>query len=226
MPLVPYPYRFLAAALAAVSVHCAAAPFAVPLGEVRIALDAPPGFSDTSFTGSPRLQELAETLTSASNRILLFAISDADLRRFTVGDQLELKRYMVVATPKGSERESLSAGSFSKLTADSLRVLGAPPAAGTEYPRYLDAQAPGRAALLAELAREPTVVSVLQGTRLPPQRRNEPPVYVLSSTTLMLLRGKAINLTVFSAYDTDLDLEWIRTLTTRWIEDLKRLNAR
>src|SRR4029450_8217966 len=53
-----------------------AAPFAVQVGEARIGVDAPPGFADTTFTGSPRLQELAEALTSPSNRILLFAISD------------------------------------------------------------------------------------------------------------------------------------------------------
>jgi hypothetical protein len=68
-----------------------AAPFAVQVGEARLGLDAPPGFADTQFTGSPRLQELGESLTSASNRVLLFALSDADLRRFTLGDQLELR---------------------------------------------------------------------------------------------------------------------------------------
>ena len=218
--------RILAALLAAAAFDCAAAPFAVQLGDARVALDAPAGFADTAFTGSPRLQDLAETLTSASNRILLFAISDADLRRFMVGDQMELKRYMVVATPKGAERDSLGAAGFARMTGDSLRELGAAPAAGADYPKYLDAQPPGRASLLAELAREATVMSVLQGTRLPPQRRNEPPVYVLSTTSLMLVRGKALNLTVYAAYETDLDVEWIRSITARWIEDLKRLNGR
>ena len=73
----------VSAVVGAIALECAAAPFAVQLGDIRIGLDAPPGFTDTGFTGSPRLQELAETLTPASNRILLFAISDTDLRRFT-----------------------------------------------------------------------------------------------------------------------------------------------
>jgi hypothetical protein len=218
--------RLLAALACAVPLQCAAAPFAIPLGDTRIALDAPPGFADTGFTGSPRLQELAEGLTSASNRVLLFALTDADLRRFMVGDQMEVKRYMVVATPKGSEHDSLSAGSFIRLANDSLRSLGSAPAAGTDCPRYLDNLPPGRAALLAQLASEQTVVSVLQGTRIPPQRRSEPPSYVLSSTTLLLVRGKALNLSVYSAYETEDDVEWIRAITARWIEDLKRLNSR
>jgi hypothetical protein len=218
--------RIFAVLLAAIALECAAAPFAVQVGDMRLGLDAPPGFADTAFTGSPRLQDLGESLTSASNRILLFAISDADLRAFMAGDRGEMKRYMLIAIPKGSEQDSLSTGAFAKLAGSSLRDLGAPPPAGTEFPRYLDAQPAGRAALLAELAKEPTVMSILQGSRLPPQRRNEPPTYVLSTTTLLLLRGKALNLAVYSAYETDLDLEWIRTVTARWIDEIKRLNAR
>ena len=48
--------RTLAAALAAISLQCAAAPFGIQLGDTRLGLDAPPGFADTGFTGSPRLQ--------------------------------------------------------------------------------------------------------------------------------------------------------------------------
>jgi hypothetical protein len=216
--------RILAATLAAFSLQCMAAPFGVQLGEVRLALDAPPGYADTGFTGSPRLQELAESLTSASNKVLLFAISDADLRRFMGGDQMDLKRYVVIATPKAAERDSLSASAFARLTGNSLVGLGSAPPAGTDFSRYLDSQPPGKPALLAELQRDSTVVSVLQGARLPSARRNEPPSYVLSTTTLMLVKGKALNLAVYTAYETDVDLEWIREATKRWIEDLKQLN--
>jgi hypothetical protein len=77
-----------------------AAPFAVQVGEARLGLDAPPGFSDTTFTGSPRLQELAEAITSPSNRILLFALSDGDLRKFMQGDPPDFRRYMTAVTPR------------------------------------------------------------------------------------------------------------------------------
>ena len=218
--------RTLAAALAAISLQCAAAPFAVQVGETRIGLDAPPGFADTGFTGSPRLQELAESLTSASNRILLFAISDADLRRFTLGDTPELRRYMIAVTPKGLERERVSPAAFGAFVRDSLAALGSAPAAG-DLQKYLDAQPPGKTSLLAELRREPDVVSVLQGTRAPAQRRSsEAPQYALSTTTLMLLRGKALNLSVYTLYENAADLDWVRATTARWIDDMARLNYR
>ena len=216
----------LAILLAASVLPCAAAPFATQLGEARIALDAPAGFTDTGFTGSPRLMELAEALTPASNRILLFAISDADLRRFTAGDPIELRRYMIAATPKVLERERVSPGMFREFVAESLRPLGEP-AGQADYPAFLDAQPRGKDSLLAELRKDAEVVSMLQGTRLPAARRGEErPQYMLWSNTLMLVRGKALSFSVYTAYDSPADLEWIRAVTARWTEDLRRLNSR
>lgn len=196
------------------------------LGEARIGLDAPPGFADTGFTGSPRLQELAESLTSASNRILLFAITDGDLRKFMVGDPPEFRRYMIAVTPKGLEHGRVTPTMFSHFVGDALRGLGPAASAGKDFSEYLDSQPEGRANLLAELRREPEIVSVLQGTRLPPRRFAEKAPYMLSTTTLMLVRGKALNLSVYSAYDSPADVDWIRSITVRWIDELQRLNNR
>jgi 3-dehydroquinate synthase class II len=105
-------------------------------------------------------------------------------------------------------------------------ALGGPPAAG-DLQKYLDAQPPGKTSLLAELRREPDVVSVLQGTRTPGQRRsNEAPQYALSTTTLMLVRGKALNLSVYTLYENAADLDWVRATTARWIDEIARLNNR
>jgi hypothetical protein len=218
--------RALAAFLAALSLDCAAAPFAVRLGGDRLVLDSPPGFSDTMNLASPRLNELAESLTDASNRILMFAIPDADLRNFMNGERMELRRYMVAVTPGRVERERVDPQLFAVLVADSLRGLGQP--AGTaDFAKHLDAQPPGRASLLAELRKEPEVVSILQGTRLPPQGRfMEKPRYLLSTATLLLVRGKALNLSVYTRYDDPADLEWIGFTTRRWVDELLRLNER
>ncbi len=205
-----------------------AAPFAVDLGDMRLALDAPAGFSDTGFIASPRLGELAESLTSASNRILLFAISDADLRRFTLGDTPALRRYMLAVTPKGLERGRVGQQEFSSFVESALRGIGTPLPPAGNYFAYINAQPRGRVSLLAELRRTPEAVAILQGTRLPPltERPEEPARYVLSSTALLRLRGKALNLSIYSAYEGPEDLEWIRLTTAQWIEDLERLNNR
>lgn len=196
------------------------------VGEARIGLDAPPGFADTSFTGSPRLVELAETLTSPSNRILLFAISDGDLRKFMQGDPPELRRYMVVVTPKVLERERLDRERFDEFVRAALGELGAPAPPGKTFAEVFDTQPAGKPVLLSELRRDPDLVSVLVGARVPPPARSQKPQYLLSSTTLMRVHGKALSLAVYGAYESAADAEWIRAITARWIDDVQRLNPR
>lgn len=196
------------------------------VGEARLGLDAPPGFADTGFTGSPRLQELAETLTSASNRILLFAISDADLRRFTLGDTPEFRRYMMVAIPRVLEREHMTRGAFAALAEESLLGLGNPASATGDPIALLNGLPEGQPTVLAQLRKDAEAVSVLQGTRLPPAARSGKPLYGLATLSLVLLRGKPLNLSVYSTYESAADLEWIRSATVRWIDELQRLNTR
>lgn len=203
-----------------------AAPFAVQVDEARLALDAPPGFSDTQFIGSPRLIELAESLTTPANRIVLFGLEDGDLRRFMVGDSMQLRRSVLAATPRAMEREWLSRETFQAFATEALRNEGHPAAPVTDLVGYLDSQPPGRANPIASLRTSAEVVSVLLGTRMPPQRADEPPRYLLSTHTLMLVRGKALDLSLFARYESAADLEWIRGATARWIDELQRLNSR
>jgi hypothetical protein len=211
--------------LLAISMQCMAAPFAVQIGDTRMVLDAPPGFAETGSTGSPRLQDLAEALTSASNRVLLFGISDADMRRFTLGDPLEMRRYLVVVTPRGMERERMTEGTFKTYVSEASRGLGDPPAIADPR-KYLDGQPAGAVTLLAALRREPDATSLLQGVRVQGRGFFAASTYQLSSTTLLLLRGKALSVSVYTQYEDASDLEWVRTTTLRWIDELKRLNAR
>lgn len=215
---------WLAALLLALCTNAGAAPFAVRLGNVRIVLDTPPGFADTLELASPRLQELAEALTSASNRILLFALTDADLRRFTLGDAPELRRYLLVATPRAMERESLDQAPFRAFAAESLRGLGNP-AEPADVRKHLDTLPQGQAGLLWELRRTPEVVSVLLGSRLA-TKPNAKPQYLLSTTSLLLLRGRALSIFVFAGYSDEADPDWLRAVTLRWVDELLRLNPR
>ena len=203
----------------------------VPLGDTRVVLDAPAGYADTTFLGSPRLQELAEAHTSASNRVLMFAITDDDMRRFSVGDTPEFRRYLLVVTQKATERERITPAAFQRTIGDAMRDFRAPPA-GVDVAKHLEKLPVGAPSALAELRKDAAVLSMMQGTRLQPTvipgffSNSEKQNYLLSSSTLMLVRGKVINLAVFTVYDSPADAEWLRALTLRWAEDLQRLNNR
>jgi len=132
-------------------------------------------------------------------------------------------------TPRALEQERMSPAAFEAYVRDGLRSLGTPPIEG-DVAKVLEARPPGEPTLLAELRRDPDAVSVLRGVRLPPPDTgfsifSKPSQYVLSSSSLILLRGKALTLTVTTGYESKADVEWIRVTTLRWIDELRRLNA-
>lgn len=220
--------RWLAALALLAALPAAAAPFTVRLGIERIVLDSPPGFADTIELASPRLQDLSETLTPASNRILLFALSDGDVRRFTGGEMLDAKRYMIAVTPKALERERVTPAQFAQLVSDALQDLGKP-VVTTDIISFLETQPFGKLHLIEQLKKEPTAVSVLQAARLPSlpgatMFDSRKPQYLFSTTTLFLVRGKALHLGVYAMYDNPADLDWLRSITQRWVDELLRLN--
>ena len=230
MAVVRIPALVFASLLAALPLGGTAAPFSVRLGLEKIVLDAPPGFTDTQELASPRLRDLGESLVSASNRILLFALTDAELRRFTNGDPLDAKqRYLVAATPRALERERVTAENFAGMVALSEREFGKPPQ--RDLLQYLSKQPQGKTSILAELKKDAAVFSVLQGTKLVSASSgflsaDKPAQYVLSTTTLLLLHGKALQLTAFTSLDSPEDMAWLTSITERWIGDLLRLNGR
>ncbi len=205
-----------------------AAPFSVLLGSDRVILDTPPGFSETAAFGSPRLTEIAENLSEASSRVLAFALSDADARRFSVGDALELRQYLLAVTPRAKERERMSSAQYAALIQEAGRNLGTPPPMPPDFKRYLQALPPVQPHLLADLRRDNEVISLLYGTMVPqPQpwwAADKPPLFKMSTMTLVLIGGRAIYLYAFSGYDAPADVEWIKSITERWVEQVQRLN--
>ncbi len=202
-----------------------AVPFVVQLGADRLVLDTPAGFSDTVGLGSPRLDELAESLAGPSVRVLLFGLTDADVRRFMTGDRPDFKRYVVAGTAREFERQRANAEDFAQFVSDALRGLGEAPPAGSDLRKLLRAAPEGKPVLLKFLRRDASGVSFLQGTRLAdPKRRSDDPLLVLVSTSLAMVHGRPVNLSITISLEDPADLEWLQLTTRRWLEQIQRLN--
>jgi hypothetical protein len=220
---------FIAGALLLNCALAVAAPFSVQLGPDRLVLDTPQGFADTAAFGSPRLTELAENLADPSNRVLVFALSDADSRRFSAGDPLELRRYLLTVTPRTKERERMTLAQFGKLVEEIERNFDPAFVSPEDYRIYMGSRPAGQAHLLEKLRREPSRVSLLYGTKVPQPppsifREDKPAVFKLSTMTLALIGGRALYISAYSAYDSPADVFWIRGITETWVEELQRLN--
>jgi len=118
---------------------------------------------------------------------------------------------------------------FAAIVGDSMRDIG-PAAGGDDYIKHLDTLPEGTQSLLAELRRDAEAVSVLQGARLLVRAtkfwESDKWRYIVSTHTMFLLRGKVLQLVIYSSYEGKQDLDWIRSTTQRWLEDLVRLNRR
>lgn len=206
-----------------------AVPFVVQLGSDRLVLDTPAGFADTLGLGSPRLSELGESVAGASVRVLAFGITDADMRRFMTGETPEYKRYVVAGTAREFERLRATQDDFKQFVADALRGLGEAPPAGSDLRKLLAAAPESKPILLEFLRRDDAVASYIQGTRLPGAKRSwsdwdVQPVYVLVSTSLVMVRGRPLNLSITISLEEPGDIEWLEVNTRRWLEQIQRLN--
>ena len=83
--------------------------------------------------------------------------------------------------------------------------------------------------IIEELKKEPETVSVLQATRLPeiPGEKfwnSSTPQYLVFTTTLMLVRGRALQLSGYAIYRQPADIDWLKDITQRWQDEIRRLN--
>ena len=73
-------------------------------------------------------------------------------------------------------------------------------------------------------------MSLLQGAKLIVKPatlfRDAESRYLISTQTLLLLRGKMLHLVVYSHWEGRPDYDWILSTTERWVEELRRLNRR
>jgi hypothetical protein len=138
---------------------------------------------------------------------------------------MELRRYMAAFTARSMERERMSPADFKTFSASLLRELGQLPKPES-YQSYLDERPVGAVSPLAELRSDADAVAVLQGTRQKAGGLFTRAKYLLSSTSMVLLRGKQVTLSIVTQYESPADIEWIRITTARWIDELKRLNSR
>jgi hypothetical protein len=146
-----------------------------------------------------------------------------------VGDTPEMGRYLIAVTPRALERYYVSPKDFERYVADVTRDLGKP-VESADYRALLDATPTGQPVVLAELRRDPALLSFMQGARFAGRESrfigmpDDPAQYLLSTTTLLLLRDRALSLSIYTGYAGPEDAEWLRITTKRWVEELQRLN--
>jgi len=185
--------------------------------------DAPASFADTGFTGSRacRARRIAHLGVEPHPCCLQFPTPTcaASRSRRSRVQALHDRR-----DPEGAGARARQPRALGVLFA--IRWRRSRPARRGGGAKYL-VQPPGKTSLLAELRRSPTWSRCCRAPRAPAQRRSSEAPSTLSTATLMLLRGKALNLSVYTLYESAADLDWVaRDPPRAWIDEIARPNNR
>jgi hypothetical protein len=108
---------------------------------------------------------------------------------------------MIAVTPRDLERERLDEQRFAELAETTVRELGERAPTGKSFAEFFEKRPVGAPAVLSDLRREADLRSVLVAVRVQAQARSGTPQYMLSTATLMRVRGKMLSISVHTAYE-------------------------
>ncbi|MFZ6798769.1 hypothetical protein [Undibacterium sp. Di24W] len=202
------------------------------IGAKAIAIPVPKDFSDPSLM-FPKLRQLGEAMTPPSNRLLAFFISDDDAKAMLAQAEPQLHRYFLVQTLRAKEDSTMSAQVFAGVR-DQLK---------NQYKKILDDNAArmqsemnkaverldqnGQVKNISMKLGELQVREVIDDERfvaliaktlvqvMVSGEAKEIPM-VLGLTTTMI-EGKIVYFFSYSRFDSDEDMNWIKTKNLEWL---------
>ncbi len=223
------------------SFAAAPASVTVKIGDGTIAIPAPDELVNPVFK-APHLAKAATPLMTAPGlRLLGVFILPSQLERYLEGEVPDLQRYSVVQTPHILEEllttkeafENMKARIRTRTTAevesirkaaqlaveDKARVLGEK-TGDDKYSMSLDSLE--NAGVFDET---PTSISTASHTTYTAKSKGKivsaPVVY---STTAVLVKGKVISLYVYSRFNGEADVAWVKGVALQWKQGLEQAN--
>ena len=207
--------------------------YAASVGGTEIALPIPPGF-DEAGARAPGVRQLGSNFTPASNRLLAMFVSEADLRAAESSRPPALRRYFLVQTLRSAEAQTITADSFAPVK----RVLR------TQFDAVLASARPqinaeaasassktgeqiGRPDLSVKIGEivplgifdeRPSSISVALMTKVAIKTGSiDQEVPLAMALTTLVLNSRVVYFYAYSYYESDADLDWIRSATGDWL---------
>lgn len=211
----------------------------VDIGGVKIDVQAPNGFHEISSL-SPETRKLAETMTPPNNRLLAVFVSEEDLGRIMKGETPEFGRYMFLQVFWKLENTNISNRQFQQLATqlkeqqntllnkvkDKVGVLveGAAEKISKEYELSLKMKI-GEQVPLGIFFEQSNAVGFAILAKYKVEAEGEKLDYVVAGgTSYLLARGKLLYAYVYSTYETQDDVNWVRSKSKEWVDSLLTSN--
>jgi hypothetical protein len=207
----------------------------IELGGKTIHAPAPSGFHEISEL-SPGTRELAETMTPATNHLLAVFVTEGDRGRILKGESPELSRYMFLQSPKDARPLDVSEAFFQQLAGEYKRQqaklfesvkakigLEIDKALGERYGASLRF---GDQVPLGVFLDRPNVVGSAIFSKIQVSaagsHRDE---LLVGAFSLMRVRERILFAYVYGRYGSQEDLEWVRSTSTAWVEQILHSNV-
>lgn len=226
---------FLAAIVMAAAPYCASAQGSserIAIGREQIAFPVPVTYVST--TSIPVLRRMAEAATQDTHRLLFALYPAEDVEAWRSGKPLRGERYFLVQTEKQGEAQLLSHADFSSLKLAlkqrvASRVVSNDAAARkqqSDAQRQADSNIPellrelslppmtmkiGETTILGIADEQSASISTASATKVSVVSGGQPKEAVLVSvSTVLLVKGKLVNIYGYSSYTGTEDLRWLK----------------
>jgi len=214
----------------------------VILGGVSIELPAPKGFSEVRDVSPQTYKRAEKMMTIPQNRLLALFVPDTALNRFLKNQETALKyhRYIMVQAPRGAESLEISSQEFQVL-ADNYRqdqnrllkhdtekaqshVDGIIKSFSKEHEISMDLNI-GQPRFLGFFAEGDNFIASALVTKVKAVAGGETmEVIMASASSFILIKNRLIFGWLYSKYDSQQDIDWIRTATKDWIKEIIAAN--
>lgn len=203
----------------------------IPLGKERLSIPAPLGFVEAS-EGLPELRRDAEHFVSPGNEMLAFFITNDDYVDLMRGQDKPMNRYLFVQIRSNSKSitithkafdqakngyRKLSNENFEKARIDVNRLLRERGKDISKYPQIYSGLTIGEIVSLGVIDETPR--SITMGT-LGAISKVEDTANVskimAGAVVVVLIKGKIIIATMYNAYQSADDIDWLKELAKDW----------
>ncbi|MCY4390060.1 MAG: hypothetical protein OXC18_23425 [Desulfurellaceae bacterium] len=211
----------------------------VDIGGVKIDVKAPNGFYEISSLSS-ETRKIAETMTPPTNRLLAVFVSEEDLGRIVKGESPIFERYIFLQVFRRLEATTISNTDFQKLIThfkgqqnilfdenkdmvDSL-LEGATKKMSKEYDFSLKMKL-GENISLGIFLEQPNAFGAVNLVKYRVNAEGkELDSIVAGGISYVLTRGKLLYAYVYSVYETQDDVDWVRAKSKEWVNSLLASN--
>ncbi len=208
----------------------------IDVGGTKIGIQAPAQFHEVS-SQFPLVRKLAGTFTPPANRLLGVFLSEDDLGMLMLGKTPKFNRYILLQVNRNAEKKNISNFQFQQVSKELARLFGRPPT--NKFKSYVDGMFEDASESLSnelEIAIKmkldstvqlgkflemPNAVGFASLTKNTVTVEGVNVVKVLAATTSIIrINGKLFSAYVYSNFETQNDLNWVRSKTREWLGSL------